>query len=356
MREKGKKLTYNDRIVIEFLFNKKTPKAQIARQLNLSRSKLYDELERGYYEHLNTDLTKILKYSAVRAQQRHDFNVSSKGRPLKIGNDYEFADFVTHMIKDLKYSPRAVVDFIEINGLSFNTEVCYATIYRYIKDGVLGGLKPKDLPYQDKRKKKKEPAPKKPVNPNKTSIEERPGEINSRELFGHWEMDSVVGKREKGETSLTFVERQTRMALVLRCPDKTAASAVGILDGLEQAVGAESFRRVFQSITCDNGVEFSDEKSLRRSSFGSDARTQIYYCHPYCSGERGSNEKNNQMIRRFIKKGTKIESYTDADLKFVQSWLNDYPRLIHGGKSARMMFEEQLKLLNIPMPKIFERY
>ena len=217
-------------------------------------------------------------------------------------------------------------------------------------------LKERDLPYQGKRKKKKEKTEKKPVAPGKTSIEARPAEVLQRRSFGHWEMDSVIGKREKGETMIVLTERLTRQELIFRSRDKSSISTIEIIDGLERAVGAECFSIIFKSITCDNGCELMDEMSLRRSVIRSDERTQIYYCHPFCSGERGSNEKNNQMIRRFIKKSTKIEFYSDGDLKRVMTWINNYPRPTHGGKTSQMMFEEQIRLLGIPLPEIFKNF
>ena len=53
----------------------------------------------------------------------------------------------------------------------------------------------------------------------------------------------------------------------------------------------EEFRRVFQTITFDNGGEFSDVERLERSAIRKKIkRTKVYFCHPYSSYERGSNE------------------------------------------------------------------
>jgi len=46
------------------------------------------------------------------------------------------------------------------------------------------------------------------------SIEERTQEVLSRETFGHWEVDLVLGKKTKNEpVIITMVERKTRYFL-----------------------------------------------------------------------------------------------------------------------------------------------
>ncbi len=63
-------------------------------------------------------------------------------------------------------------------------------------------------------------------------------------------------------------------------------------------------------------------------------RTICYYCHPYASFERGSNENANRMIRRFIPKGSDIGKYTKKQIRKLENWINNYPRSIFGGMSS----------------------
>ena len=66
--------------------------------------------------------------------------------------------------------------------------------------------------------------------------------------------------------------------------------------------------------------------------------TLLYYCHAYCSCERGTNENINRMIRRRFPKGTDFETVTDADVARVEDWINNYPREILGFQSSAQMF------------------
>lgn len=55
-----------------------------------------------------------------------------------------------------------------------------------------------------------------------TSIEERPESIETREEFGHWEIDTVLGHKSKDDALLTLVEKKTRHEIIRRIPNKSA--------------------------------------------------------------------------------------------------------------------------------------
>lgn len=69
-------------------------------------------------------------------------------------------------------------------------------------------------------------------------------------------------------------------------------------------------------------------------------RTTVYYCHPYSSWERGSNENANRLIRRFIPKGTNIDSYSDEYIKWVENWLNNYPRKMFNYMTSNEVYNQ----------------
>ena len=78
-------------------------------------------------------------------------------------------------------------------------------------------------------------------------------------------------------------------------------------------------------------------ESIEKSYLRKRTRTKIYYAHPYCSGERGSNENNNRMIRRWIPKGTKIDDISSSFIKEIEDWLNNYSRAMFNYKSSNML-------------------
>ena len=105
---------------------------------------------------------------------------------------------------------------------------------------------------------------------------------------------------------------------------------------------------IFKSITFDNGTEFAAAEELERSCVNKHLpRTKVYFCHPYSSWERGTNENTNGMIRRRFPKGTNFAAVTNAQIVQAENWINNYPRKILGYKSSEIVFRECLRELGI---------
>lgn len=105
---------------------------------------------------------------------------------------------------------------------------------------------------------------------------------------------------------------------------------------------------IFKSITFDNGTEFAAAEELERSCVNKRLpRTKVYFCHPYSSWERGTNENTNGMIRRRFPKGTNFAAVTNAQIAQAENWINNYPRKILGYKSSEIVFRECLRELGI---------
>ena len=205
----------------------------------------------------------------------------------------------------------------------------------------------KNLLYKGNRKKPKEKKQGKKLQDPEHSIDVRPVEVLERNTFGHWEGDSVIGKNTKGETILTLTERLTRAEIILKSYDKSATSVVRLINRLERRLGSKTFATVFKTITFDNGTEFSDTKGIEFSPYTRKRRTRVYYCHAYCSSERGSNENQNGFIRRFVPKGTPISSYTHEYIQQVQNFINEYPRTLFDGQSSIQRLQVELEKLNV---------
>ena len=346
---KYKNLNWNNRLQIEALWKAKHTVKEIAEQIGVHQSTIYRELKRGKTVKRNSsDWSERTIYSPDLAQSRAEENQKEKGRPLKVGNDWEFVRFVEDMIIHKRYSPAAILAVIKKENLKFDTQICLTTLYNYIKMDLFLGVTMADCPYHKSRKKQKRQRVQKRRNVG-TSIELRPKEIQGRDEVGHWEMDTVVGTQGKSKQSfLVLTERKTRYEIVEVLKEHTAAEVVRILDKLERKYTEKGFRRLFKTITVDNGTEFSDFDGLKRSRRNKKDRTQVFYCHAYSSWERGSNENNNKLIRRWHPKGTVLDDVRTADIKKIQEWMNNYPRMMFDGESAleRIRGEPEAVLLH----------
>lgn len=333
---KHKHLTERERYRIEILLKEKMNPLEIAKRLGRHKRTIEREIKKGTVQLLNSDLSCRKEYCADTGQRVYEDNSKNKGPGLKIGNDHKLAKHIEKKIVKEKYSPDAVIGEIKAKNLEFKTNICTKTLYNYIDQGVFVNITNKDLPVKkDKKKgsyKKVKIAHK---NLKGTSIEERPEEIEKREEYGHWEMDCVVGKQGgSGAVLLVLSERQCREEIIYKMPDKTQESVVKVLDSLERKYG-KRFEEKFKTITVDNGSEFLDFKGLERSvKKTGKKRTKLYYAHPYSSWERGTNENSNKLIRRFIPKGTDIGKISKVMVKYIEKWMNNYPRRILRYKSA----------------------
>ena len=234
------------------------------------------------------------------------------------------------MIKEEKKSPEVIAYELTKAGL---LEITARTIRNYIYDGNVFDLTENDMIYKKQHKSKNKNKKIAKHTPPEKSIENRPKEANERSEYGHWEGDLVIGKRKKGCVLLTFTERLTREEIIIKIKGKNNEYVVKALNSLERRYG-ERFYNKFKTITFDNGVEFMDYEGMEKSCLRKKKRTSIYYAHPYCSGERGSNENNNRLIRRWIPKGTSIDEISKEFIQKIEDWINNYPRAIFDYKSS----------------------
>lgn len=341
-----KHLSQNDRIKMETMLNSGHKVVEVAEYLHVHRSTIYREIKRGEYTHRNSDYTEETRYSSDLGQKNHDWNAQGKGRNIKIGNDRPLAEYIEGKIIEDKYSPEAALAAAAESGIEFTTSISVRTLYRYIDKGIFLKLTNKDLPVKGKRKKHNKRVKVQKRASAGESIENRPDEVKDREIFGHWEMDTVKGKQGVTKSCmLVLTERKTRDEIIVKLPDQKAASVVEAIDRLERKWG-DMFTKVFRSITVDNGVEFSDYEGLERSVLHEgEKRTFAFYCHPHSSWERGSNENNNRLIRRHIPKGEDFDEKQDRDIEYIENWINNYPRGIFGFKTSAQLFEEEIRKL-----------
>lgn len=306
---------------------------QIGAKIGCSHSTVSRELHRGTVKQLNSDLTVRNQYFADAGQRVYEENRSRCGPRFKVILVSNFLNHAQKMILEMKWSPDAIVGEYRINQKTKDLPcVCTNTLYSYIDKGILAPIKNIDLLQKVGRKTRK-PHCRKNKRILGESIENRPSEISGRETFGHWEIDTVIGKQSEGPSLLTIHERKSRAFLIRLLPEHTSECVNEALRTLQKASG-HHFPQVFQTITADNGSEFYG-LAERLQDLGSKA----FFCHPYSSWEKGGNEKHNSLIRRFLPKGTSFADLVGEDIARIQNWCNNLPRKILGYRTPSQVFE-----------------
>ncbi|MGI5910467.1 MAG: IS30 family transposase [Sphaerochaetaceae bacterium] len=353
---KGSHFNWGERLMLQYYYTgrngyrKERSPTVLGKIFQKSPKTIGRELRRGMVEHLQDDPPFIrIEYNAEHAQLDAEEKMKYKGPAPKSGKHYNLVDRIAFLILDRHYSPYAVVRTLDReDAWPPGVRICEKTLYNWIEAGDIPGVTRENLPRKGKLKRSSGGRAKRThsrVEFASRSIDKRPQEVQGRMTAGHWEGDTVYSTiRGSRQCLLTLVERSTRMEIIIKLPDRTALSVKKAFDRIERRLGGRLFRRIFLSVTFDNGSEFSDVGGLEQSSQTKGRRTTLYFAHPYCSSERGTNENHNGIIRRFLPKGTDFAFVSAKDVKEIQDWMNTYPRRILGGRPPLEAFKQAFGL------------
>ena len=341
-------LTENDRATIQALIEQKDESGKrlfnnsyIANYLGVDKSTISRELrKRKSYRLMVRSGRSIEKpYNAVDAQNNYIFKRGLSKGEYKLQKYPKMAKFIEDKIKIDKWAPDVIVGYMKKHNY-FNRdgfcEITTPTIYNAIRFHIIN-VKLEDTrrmkykPEYEYHNKNSLPSSKIPY-----SIENRPDSIDKRLVFGHFELDTVIGTRNgKRECLMTLTERKTRFEIIFKIKFKNSEEVVNKFNQIKEFMKS-NYNKVFKSITTDNGSEFADFLGIIK-----DSNTKIYFCHPYCSGEKGTNEKHNSIIRYFIPKKTLIENYSYEEINEIANWMNNYPRKILDYKTPLEALQEE---------------
>jgi len=350
---RGSHFTWDERLRLQYHYCGSNGYEKIRSPLLLSRifgkctKTISREIGRGLVIHVRDNPPfEVEEYNADHAQLDAESKMAGKGPLPKSGRHYGLVNTISGLMLEKHYSPYAVVCHLTQNQLwPEGVTICAKTLYNWIEAGDIPDVTIQDLPRKGMLKKKgrghRKPKHSKAEYASRT-IDKRPQAVNERLTAGHWEGDTVYSTKGGTKTCLlTLAERKTRTEIIRKIPDRTAASVKAEIDKIERLAGSGAFRNIFKSITFDNGSEFSDATGLENSVIAKQKRTAIYFAHPYCSCERGTNENANGIIRRFLPKGTDFAFIKKSSVRELQDWMNSYPRRILGGKTPWMAFQEE---------------
>jgi transposase, IS30 family len=323
-------LTEHDRVRIEVYLNEGKTKYAIAGLLNVDKSTISREInKRG----------GILRgYTAEYAQDDYRRQKLKGGAQKKIDNPI-IASFVIEKIKQ-GWSPETISGRLkkQIKEKEIPPEyyINHESIYKFIFDSDYG-KREKLCNYlkqgKKRRTKKHGRKTKHEIIPNRVFIDNRPEEVNTRLTIGHWEGDAIIYKYKQAIQSI--VERKLRYTILTKLNRKTAGeTTTAFVNGL-----AHYYTR---SLTVDNGSENKDHEII-----ADELNIDVYYCHPYHSWEKGTNENTNGLVRRYLPRGTSIIDVSQDDLDDIAWELNNRPRKILGYATPREMLELEYSKLKL---------
>ena len=330
-RKKGEHLGLEERGAIKVLHKQGLGVRAISREVGCAPSTVTNELRRGTPPR-KSNRGKAPDYSPKLGEAVYKANRAVCRKPLKAKFCKAFIAWVVKQVREHKWSLDSCYGYARLHRLFREDEmVCTCTLYNMVWAGLLP-VTPTELPEALKRNTKKHKG-----RENKKqygqSISGRPEIAGLRIEEGHWEGDTVVGKRVgKEAVVLSLLEKKTETYLAVRIPAKTSEAVMGAMNALHNEYG-NHFSEVFKTITVDNGSEFADFAQV--AAWGS----QVYFAHPYTSWERPQNERHNGLFRAFVPKGVSIEKYSEEDILAVADELNGRPRRKLGYRTPEELFE-----------------
>jgi transposase, IS30 family len=313
-------LTQEQRYTIEVLRNENYSQTAIAERINKDKSVVCRELKR------NCD-RRNGQYRADLAHRRCEKRHSDKNKNISFIE--EVKDYVTKWIKE-DYSPEQIVGVAKKEGLKC---VSIERIYQFIlEDKKQGGNLYTHLRTRGKKYRKRGASKdKRGQIVGRVGIENRPVEVAEKERIGDFEIDLVIGKNHKGAL-VTANDRVTGISKIRKIDSK---DSVVVKDAVIELL--YEFKPILQTITSDNGKEFSQHQTIAK-----ELDVGYYFARPYHSWERGANENLNGLIRQYFPKGMSFENITKEQVQVAEDKLNNRPRKRFGFKTPNQVYLHKL--------------
>ena len=309
-------LSYEQRYTIEVLLQSNKSKSEISTILSVHKSVVGREIKR------NCDL-RSNEYKAKLAHQKYVKRLELKPKKRKFNEDIK--QRVKLLIKE-DYSPEQVSGYLEKFEKTF---ISHETIYNFIwkdkkqKGDLYTHLRRKGRRYRKRGSSKDSRG----QLVGRIGIEKRSKEAESKTIFGHLEVDTIIGKNHKGAI-VTLNDRASGMLWMRKVETRDATSV-----RLKLAEMLEENLPYIKSVTGDNGKEFAEHQ------FITDNYCNFYFANPYSPWERGANEKLNGLVRQYIPKKSDFSLISEQRIKEIEDKLNSRPR-------KRFGFENPIFIMN----------
>jgi IS30 family transposase len=327
---KYKHLSILEREKLQELYWQKRSVRSMAKILNRSPSSVSRELKRNF-----PDERKV--YTPRLANERALFKRTCRGRKERLKTK-EIREYVISHLKE-RWSPEQIAGRIKLDlNENISHEAIYQFIYNQIHRDGYGYIKPGHIDlriYLKRRHKRREVKGMRKgqriFKHKGISIEERPKYIEKRKSIGHWEGDSIVSKQSSSGLN-TLVERKTGLVLISKIKDKTKEETSNtVINRLKDIT--------CKTLTLDNGKENFGYEKIQK-----ELQISCYFAHPYCSGERGTNENTNGLIRYYFPKKTDFANIPEEAIQAVEWALNNRPRKRLGWRTPLEVFNESVAL------------
>lgn len=278
----------------------------------------------------------FVTYRAVRAHQRAQRRAHHPRKPRKLAVHLRLRRAVFTLLAH-RWSPEQIARGLPQRYPDEPTmRISHEAIYTYLYVLPRGAVKRELVRYLRRRHRFRRPRKvrlsSRPIQ-DLISIDERPAEVAARTVPGHWEGDLLVGHANASALG-TLVERTTRFTLLVPLISKDALTVRQAFARELRTLPAQLRR----SLTYDQGPEMREHRLFTKQT-----KMRVYFAHPHCPWERGTNENTTGLLRQFFPKGTRFTQLSRREIKRVQVMFNDRPRKILNWHSPAHAFSQLLR-------------
>ncbi len=309
-----RRLTREDRIMIQKGLEQGKKKIEIALELGFHRSSVSREISRNKAVKAPYNWKGAQSKAVLAKKQRHEYKRKISG-PLE--------ELVCQQLEAF-LSPQQISERLRFEKSKW--QLSHETIYKWIY--FLAPDYRQCLRWKSrKRQKRSRRLRRLMIKTPKKLITERSKGANSRMECGHWERDLLEGRR--GHPALLVIqERKTRRTIIRKITSKNAVD-------VNQVTARILTGQKLLSMTNDNGVEFGCGAELEKL-----INAPVFYCHPYTSWERGSVENVNGLIRQYFPKRTDFANVSDIEIKRVEEAINARPKKVLGYRTPAEVHDQ----------------
>lgn len=289
--------------------------SQIAKELGVHKSTISRELRRNSKKRVY-NASFAITVSIERRKEAYKHSVF----------DVNMQRYIDKQLSNKQWSPEQIKGRCDLKGIAM---VSVERIYQYIyQDQAQGGMLYKHLRTARRwRKKRLNRKHQRGQIPNRVMIDQRDKIVDSKERFGDWEADTIIGKNHRSAI-LTLTERKSQFELMVKT-DGTKAESIR----KEMINLLAPFKEYVKTITSDNGKEFTFHQQISKK-----LETNFYFALPYSPWQRGLNEYNNKLIRQYLPKKTDFNLIDNKTISMIISKLNNRPRKLLGFKTPNEVF------------------
>jgi len=317
---KFKHFDLGERLKIEGWLSKRKSLRWIADRLGRSVSSISDEVRENSTEGI---------YNAKKAEHKAYMKRHGAKRDcLKVAMDADLKKYVLTQMKD-EQSPEGISGRIK----HVEKHLPYASqkaIYKFVASPHGRQVEK----YLHSHAVKKKPGKKRGTSvgiDGRIFIDQRPKKVLERLEFGNFEGDFVESGKDGTGSLLVLVERKTRYPFLVYLEDRTNTNVNRLVHKLLAGVS-------IKSLTLDNDISFQKHEALSEL-----INAIVYFCHPQSPHEKGTVENRNKVIRRYVKKGSDLSSFSLEYFKMVETKLRTRFMTCLNYQTPQEAFEAELR-------------